>query len=268
MHTSGTADLGDLNTPQKFRDLFHLRKTVGDLAKALRQNKLGLDKISYSLSLLMGSMEAVCCGHNRLTAVEMGVAAGAGLLSLCNAAALFRAELGVDIQVIGFDNATGLPPPLDFRDHPELWSRGEFLMPDPDILRAKLPDFARLVIGDIADTVETARDNLVTHPLGFMSVDVDYYSSTLSCLRLLEFQSECYLPAVPMYFDDLEAFITNSEWSGEPLAIAEFNAGHTSRKLQRHRESTIRRFYTLQVLDHKLRLGTQQPRFPVRVPIF
>ncbi len=267
MDATETGGPSGASSPHKFTDFFHLRKAVSELAKAIRHRTLDLGKVSYSVPILMGAMEAVCCGHNRLTAVEMGVASGGGLLSLCKAAAYFRKEFGVDIRVIGFDNATGLPPPLDFRDHPELWGRGEFLMPDVDALRAQLPDFASLIIGDIADTVDSVRDKLVSHPLGFMSVDVDFYTSTISCLRMLEYQPECYLPAVPMYFDDLEAFITNSDWSGEPLAIAEFNAAHPSRKLQRHHESKTARFFTLQVLDHPLRLGLQQPRFPLRVPV-
>jgi hypothetical protein len=253
---------------QRFADFPALKKVVGEMAFAIRHGKLEVGRPNYALPLLMGAMEAVCCGHSRLTAVEMGVAKGRGLLDLCAAAAHLRAALGVDIRVVGFDNATGLPPPHDFRDHPELWDRGEFLMQDADELRAQLPDFARLIIGDIADTVATVRDSLLTHPLGFMSVDVDYYSSTVSCLKLLDFAPECYLPAIPSYFDDLEIYITNSKWSGEPLAIAEFNEAHTSRKLQRNRESRIIRFYTVHVLDHPLRTGKEKPRFPLRVPIY
>jgi hypothetical protein len=149
-----------------------------------------------------------------------------------------------------------------------LWDHGEFLMSDPNVLRSQLPDFAKLIIGDIADTVTSVRDELLAHPLGFLAIDVDYYTSTLSCLKLLDLQAECYLPAVPAYFDDLEVFITNSDWSGEPLAIAEFNATRTERKLQRNRESRINRFYTAHVLDHPIREGTERPRFPLRVPIF
>ena len=250
-----------------FSSYWELKTAVGEMAQAIRRGTLDLGKSNYSLPLLMASMEAICCGHNKLTAVEMGVAGGNGLLSLCKAAAHYREHLGVDIQVIGFDNATGLPPPKDFRDHPELWATGDFKMPDPAILRGQLPDFAQLVIGEIAETVESVKHILAEFPLGFVSVDVDFYSSTVSCLRLLDFNPECYMPAVMMYFDDLEVFITNSDWSGEPLAIAEFNTAHATRKLQRHRESRVHRLYSLQVIDHPLRQGTTAPRFPLRIPL-
>ena len=136
-------------------------------------------------------------------------------------------------------------------------------MPDLGELRAKLPGFADLLIGDIADTGKMLRQTLGEYPLGFMAIDVDLYSSTKSCLGTLVWEPECYLPAVPMYFDDLETFITNSDWSGEGLAIAEFNAAMATRKLQRHRESSVPRFYTAQVLDHPLRTGERRPRFPL-----
>ena len=58
----------------------------------------------------MGVIETICCGGNKLTAVEMGVATGKGLLSLCKAAAFFRDRMGMDIRVVGLETPPGCPP--------------------------------------------------------------------------------------------------------------------------------------------------------------
>ena len=47
-----------------------------------------------------------------MSAVELGVATGAGLLSLCKAAAFFRQGVfDIDIRVYGFDTGAGLSEP-------------------------------------------------------------------------------------------------------------------------------------------------------------
>ncbi len=251
----------------QFKNTGDVRAFKAKIHTAMRNREFDLGRGAYATPILMAVSEAICCGHPGLTVVEMGVAGGNGLLDMCKAASYFREHLEMDIRVLGFDNATGLPPALDIRDHPEIWETGDYKMPDPDELRAKLPDFAELIIGDVADTASGAIARLETHPLGFASFDVDYYSSTVACLRLLDGPAASYLPATFLYFDDHEKFLTNTPFAGEPLAIAEFNQAHATRKLQRRTESAVRRLYTLDVLDHPFRLGERKPRFPLRVQI-
>ncbi len=70
-------------------------------------------------------------------------------------------------------------------------------------------------------------------PLGFVSFDLDYYSSTRDALPLLEAAAETRLPRVLCYFDDVVdpdyAFFT--EAAGELLAIEEFNRSHPKQHL-------------------------------------
>jgi len=249
-----------------FRTGAEARLFVADIAKRIRSGQLDLGRKHYALCLSMGVLSAIICGFEKITAVEFGVAGGAGLLDLCKAAAFFRSELGMDIAVYGFDNATGLPPPADYRDLPELWQKGEFLLQDPAILRAKLPHFAQLVIGDIAETRAKFRDILGgDRVLGFVAVDVDFYTSAKPCLDILRLPAACYLPAVPMFFDDiLPIHLTYNSWVGESLAIEEFNLENEFRKIEANRNFDImvgrRCFHACHVLDSPFRKADQPVR--------
>jgi hypothetical protein len=248
-----------------FNSHLELRKHFVALSRAVRSEALDIGRAHYALSLAVGVWEAISCGCNEIAAVEMGVAGGVGLLSLCQAAAFYNDTMGMDIRVYGFDNATGLPVVDGHRDHPELWNEGEFSMQNPGRLLRKLPPFAELILGDIADTVAGFEATLRQRKLAFVSIDVDLYSSTKACFSMLEWAPECYLPVVPFYFDDMEEYLTYNDWCGEELAIREFNEAHPMRKFQRHPRFNIRHFFGLHVLDHKIRTGEEKPVFPLRI---
>ena len=99
-------------------------------------------------------------------------------------------------------------------------------------------------------------------PLGFAAIDVDYYSSAVEALSLFEHsESRKYLPTTLLYLDDIN-HISNSRFTGELLAVDEFNASHPMRKIDRHRflrgdrifknAAWIDQIYVLHVLDHPL----------------
>ena len=162
----------------------------------------------------------------RITVVEFGVAQGAGLLAMEAIAAEVETHLGVAIDVVGFDTGQGLPPPADYRDLPHFWSGGFYRMNEA-ALRAKLRR-ARLILGDVSDTVPPFLAQCAASPLAFVSFDLDYYTSTAVALRIFDGPSETHLPRVLSYFDDVifpfEALL--NEHVGEELAIREFNARH------------------------------------------
>ena len=163
----------------------------------------------------------------RITAIELGVAGGNGLVAMENAATAIEQALGVDIDVVGFDSGAGLPPPQDIRDLPNLWSQGDFQM-DKAALRARLQR-ARLILGLVEDTIPDflASDHA---PIGFISFDLDLYSATVAALPLLEVRHGRILPRVQCYFDDILGF-TFAEFNGERLAIREFNDAHPQRQI-------------------------------------
>ena len=217
----------------------------------------------YAFGLLRAADLAIrWAPGRRLYAIEFGVAAGAGLMNMASLAARVAKTTGVEIEVVGFDTGAGLPPPADYRDHPEYWGEGDYPPIDRDRLSHSLPDHCRLIYGDVAETVDCFIDNM-DGVVGFASVDVDYYSSAKSCLQLFSSEDPTkYLPLVPMYFDDvLREF--NNDACGERLAIREFNELEDSRIIEPYtglREERIfknaryiSKMYALHVLDHPQR---------------
>ncbi len=181
----------------------------------------------YLWGTLCGAGVASALGHERITVIELGVAGGNGLVALERIAAWVSRRSGVAIDVVGFDSGAGLPRPQDYRDLPNLWSEGHFPM-DPEALKARLTT-ARLVLGPVAETV--AEFVAGSHgPIAFVSFDLDLYSSTVDALALFRGKTAATLPRVVCYFDDIIGF-SHSDFSGERLAIAEYNDAHETRKL-------------------------------------
>ncbi len=88
--------------------------------------------------------------YKSYTAIEFGVANGAGLMNMAEIAGRVTKATGVDIKLVGFDSGSGMPPPLDYRDHPDIYRQGDFPMQDYEQLRCKLPANSQLIIGDIS----------------------------------------------------------------------------------------------------------------------
>jgi hypothetical protein len=189
-----------------------------------------LDRPSYYFGLHHACIEAHALGIPRISAIEFGVAGGNGLIALENAAAHISKATGVQVDVYGFDMGKGLPAPADYRDLPYVWSQGFFEM-DEAKLRKRLRK-AKLMIGDVLDTLPRF---IKEHPapIGFVSFDLDYYSSTANALRLFDVESDLLLPRVLCYFDDsvCDEFTYLSPYAGELLAIDEFNRDHPEKKI-------------------------------------
>jgi hypothetical protein len=218
----------------------------------------------HAFGLLEAAEEAIGAGHRRVTVIEIGVANGAGLLNLCALGARITKETGIEFDFVGFDNASGMPPYRDYRDHPEMYQPGWYQMQDPDQLRAALPPNAKLILGDLTSTTA---EYMITHeersPIGFVSIDVDYYWSSAEALKCLTARALHYLPSITMYFDDIGG-AGHNPWCGELLAIREFNKENTLRKIApinflRERRlfknaSWIGKMYFCHVFDHPNRL--------------
>jgi hypothetical protein len=195
----------------------------------------------------------------RVTAVEFGVANGAGLLNMCEVGGRVTEATGIQFDFVGFDGGTGLPPPRDYLDHPEYYKAGDYPMQSPERLVSALPKNAQLVLGDIHETVPCF---VPPSPIAFVSVDVDYYYSAVDALRLLEGSPETYLPWVIMYLDDVDQDGHNPH-SGEMLAIREFSERHPTRPIAPYNALRSRRIfqralwidhmYMAHIFDHPIR---------------
>lgn len=127
-------------------DLMHLFRQLGN---DIRNRRLALGRDCYSLSVAQSVIQALLCGYKSLTLIELGVGGGEGLRELSLIAKRYSKIFALQLNVVGFDNASGLPEPNGYKDHPEIWSAGEFKLPDFGKLEKALPDNTKLIIGDV-----------------------------------------------------------------------------------------------------------------------
>ncbi len=135
--------------------------------------------------------------------------------------------IGTGIDVYGFDTGQGMPKPIDIRDLPNLYAEGDYPM-DVEALKAKLRK-ARLALGPLRETIPPFISSKPA-PIGFIAIDVDFYSSTKEALSLFEAPSEILLPRIQCYLDDILGY-SFADFNGERLAISEFNTEHVTRKI-------------------------------------
>jgi len=192
-----------------------------------------IERPHYGHCLLHAARQARTLGYDRISAMELGVSGGKGLLALERHAERTEAATGVKIDLYGFDLGSGMPMALDYRDLPYVWQPGFYRM-DAEALRKRLKR-AQLVIGPVQETLKTFFATYDPAPLAFVAFDMDYYSSTSQAWSLLLADPSRYLPRVACYFDDIVGDMDYgfNDFTGELLAIAEFNAAHRDRKLAR-----------------------------------
>ena len=220
-----------------FNEPYPIRKA---LRVAIRKLGLGsysfrcrigaIDRPYYAYLVLQAAKMAVRLGLPRVSIIEFGVAGGKGLVSLEYHAEQVEKLHPVKIEIYGFDTGEGLPMPEDYRDLPYHWKAGFYKM-DVPALEAKLKR-SKLVLGNVADTVASFFEKYNPAPVGAISQDLDFYSSTVAALKLFDADRKRFLPRIPCYFDDtigsdIELY---NDYTGERLAIHEFNANHGSAK--------------------------------------
>jgi hypothetical protein len=217
----------------------------------------------HAFALLKAADDAARYGKKRVTVIEFGVANGAGLFNMQVIAKKITKSTGISFDIYGFDTAEGMPPPESYKDHPDLYREGDFPM-DFKKLQKALDSNTRLIIGPIQETIKKfIEKDFDDSPIAFISIDVDYYSSTVESLKVLEMVSTQYLPRVTIYLDDLQDDSHNS-WCGESAAIHEFTENHEFIKIERHRflrgyrifknARWIDHMFFAHILDHPIRI--------------
>ena len=182
---------------------------------------------TYTWAMDQSAFLASSLGVKSISALEFGVAGGNGLLALERVAERIEKYFPVTVDVYGFDSAQGLPKALDHRDLPNLWREAGYPM-DVQRLRRRLRR-AELVVGLVEDTVAQFLESKPA-PIGFVSFDLDFYSSTVQAFGVLEADYQFLMPRVHCYFDDILGY-TCAHHNGERLAISEFNSAHAPRQI-------------------------------------
>jgi hypothetical protein len=199
----------------------------GTLTKKIEYDLL--PRQPYAFGLNEAFKRAHALKISKIIILEFGDAEGAGLFNLSEIASKLSKIYKVDYNVIGFDTGTGMPEPKDYRDHPEKYRTGDF--PPGKLTQAKLPNKTRIVYGSISETgPEFIKSLEKGSVIFFVSIDVDYYSSTKECFEIFHASAEYFLPSTILYFDDVNN-PDHNEFMGELLAIKEFNSETENKKI-------------------------------------
>jgi hypothetical protein len=185
----------------------------------------------YAFCMHNAAALAKALGQRKLSVIEFGVAGGNGLVNVEQHAHELQRVSGCDFDVYGFDLATGLPRPEDYRDMPYMWAEGFYKM-DRELLEGRLKQ-AKLVIGNVSETVASFFTTYNPAPIGAALFDLDYYSSTRDALRIFDGPPNFYLPRVYCYFDDIASggLRANNRYVGVLRAIEEFNENSATKKI-------------------------------------
>lgn len=191
----------------------------------------------YAYGMFHGCRLAAALGIKRVSSIEFGVAGGNGLLAMEAHARVIEELVGVSIDVYGFDTGAGLTPPVDYRDMPYRFKKGNYRM-DVEKLKGRL-ERAQLVLGDVRKTARTFLKDYQPAPIAFVSFDMDYYSSTMHAFQMFAAgnKDDFFLPRIFMYFDDVvgNEISCYNDFVGELAAINDFNAGSRDVKIAQNR---------------------------------
>jgi len=223
----------------------------------------------HAFGLLNAADQAKLRGFKDVTIVEFGVANGAGLMNLIAVAEKVTKSTGIKIHIYGFDTGEGMPEPIDYRDHPEYYNTGDFPM-NKALLEEKIKGKATIIYGPIKENVSEFMANISQNaPVGFVAIDVDYYSSTKDVLELFKAEATCFLPLTYVYLDDIFMPHHNAK-CGELLAVSEFNKEQSMRQLSYHQffenrrifknANWVKQLYYFHVLDHPYRSDLKRDR--------
>ena len=188
----------------------------------------------YAFCMLKAAELAAALGKRKVSAIEFGVANGAGLAEMELIAKKVERMTGVELEIYGFDRGAGLPKPQGYRDLPYWFSESLYGMHD----RQHIGSLQRseLVIGEVGDTVRDFIAKYAPAPIGCVLNDLDFYSSTVQAMRIFDFDEGSgagFLPRVLLYFDDILGSTSElyGDFTGQRLAIDEFNATHVDTKI-------------------------------------
>lgn len=225
----------------------------------LMKDSVCAQRPQYLWGMLQGAALAKVLGKERISTIEFGVASGAGLVVMEHIAERCEEMIGIGIDVFGFDTGTGYTALHDYRDMPYKLIEGYYPC-DKEELQKRLHR-ATMKYGLVKETVESLIHSPIA-PVGFVGFDFSIYSATRDALRIFEANYDLLLPRVPCSFRSAIGK-DRCEYTGELLAISEFNSQHEMRKVCAIRGMNYfipRQFdghwtqwlFTLHIFDHPL----------------
>ena len=202
-----------------------------DLSPEFLVKTNAMKRPNYAYCLYHSAVLAKRLGHKSLSIIEFGVAGGNGLIFLEDFGNKIKNHLNIKVEIYGFDLGSGLAEPKNYKDI-KYWFQEGFYKMDQDKLKNKLK-YSKLIIGDVNDTIDKFFEIYNPAPIGAIFHDLDYYYSTINSFKVFDFPEKYFLPRIFNYFDDIlgTEFEMYNDFSGELLAIEEFNSKNSSKKI-------------------------------------
>ena len=187
----------------------------------------------YAYGMYCAALQAKALGLTAVSIIEFGVAAGHGLLEMELYADQIFHETGINVHIFGFDSGVGLPESDNYKDQLYFWGEGDFKQ-NQNALNKKLKK-SKVIYGDVGETIISFLKKKVCPPIGFISFDLDFFSSTTSALKIFNGDDDFFLPRVECYFDDVGSteLLCASEETGVLKAISDFNELTDNKVLQK-----------------------------------
>ena len=218
-----------------FYKLNLLFKRIAGYEKPLRVALLGYLSLKfktfkphYESILYEACLEAKKLGINQVSVIELGVAGGAGIVSLEKYKKKIEKVLDINIKIYGFDMGSGLPKIEADEDLPFLWRKGLYNI-DKAALEKKVN--SKIFYGDVKNTVDDFI-KINKNNICCIFFDLDLYTSTINFLNQIPKIKDHLLPRVLCYFDDVYVFENYiNQFNGVFKAIDEFNKNFSEFKL-------------------------------------
>lgn len=182
--------------------------------------KLGiLPRPHYALGALLAADQASFFGYKKFTLIEFGCWNNEGLVDLNHWCSIIKKLYKIDYQIYGFDSGKGLPSSNHKRDVKYKWSNSDYKI-NKYYNISKIKNI-KLIVGNVKKTIkEFIKIKFDQEPVGFISFDMDYFTSTTDSFKIFKASQKNFIPRPILYFDD---FVLTSEFEGEYLAINNFN---------------------------------------------
>jgi len=185
-------------------------------------------KPHYESILYEACLESKKLGIDKVSVIELGVAGGAGIISLEKYKKKIEKVLNMQIEIYGFDTGSGLPKIELNEDLPFLWRSGLYNI-DKTALENKIK--SKIFYGDVKNTVDDFI-KINKNKVCCIFFDLDLYTSTMSFLNQIPKIKDHLLPRVLCYFDDVYVFENYiNQFNGVFKAIEEFNKKFSDFKL-------------------------------------
>ena len=184
-----------------------------------------VERPGYSYGIVNAVIQAKSLGYSSMSVLEFGVASGEGIKVMQKIQNDILKEYNFEIFIYGFDSSTGLPKSTNIKDQVYFWKESMFINSNSDYSKIE-NNQTKIIIGNVENTASTFIDKFKPPVIGFISFDLDFYTSTIGAFSLFnKTYINNFLPRVECFMDDTASYnyLSANSQTGVLKAISEFN---------------------------------------------